>query len=63
MLRVTSTRVSAIFNAIMIKLIKLLSDIVAIEEVIEERDPGVIIQSDLKCSKKCLKAVCTANKV
>jgi len=22
-----------------------------VEEVIEERDPGVIIQSDLKCSK------------
>jgi len=28
-----------------------------LEEVIEERDLGVIIQSDLKCSKQCLKAV------
>jgi len=32
-------------------------------EVIEERDLGVIMQSDLKCSKQCLKAVSTANKV
>jgi len=31
--------------------------------VIEERDLGVIMQSDLKCSKHCLKAVVTANKV
>jgi len=34
-----------------------------LEEVIEERDLGVIIQSELKCSKQCLKAVSTANKV
>jgi len=34
-----------------------------LEEVIEERDLGVIIQSDLKCSQQCLKAVSTANKV
>jgi len=33
-------------------------------EVIEERDlHGVIMQSDLKCSKQCLKAVSNANKV
>jgi len=34
-----------------------------LEEVIEERDLGVIIHSDLKCSKQYLKAVRTANKV
>jgi len=34
-----------------------------LEEVIEERDFGVIIQSDLKCSKQCLKAVSRANRV
>jgi len=34
-----------------------------LEEIINERDSGVIIQSDLKCSKQCLKAVSTANKV
>jgi len=34
-----------------------------LEEVIDERDYGVIKQSDLKCIKQCLKAVCTANKV
>jgi len=34
-----------------------------LEEVVEERDLGVIIQRDLKCSKQCLKAVSTANKV
>jgi len=34
-----------------------------LEEVIEERDLGVIIQSDLKCSKQSLKAVSMANKV
>jgi len=34
-----------------------------LEEVIEERDLGVIIQSDLKCNKQCLKAVTMANKV
>jgi len=33
-----------------------------LEEVTEERDLGVIMQSDLKCSKQCLKAVSTANK-
>jgi len=35
-----------------------------LEEAIEERDLArVIIQSDLKCSKQCLKAVSMANKV
>jgi len=34
-----------------------------LEEVIVDRDLGAIIQSDLKCSKQCLKAVSTANKV
>jgi len=34
-----------------------------LEDVIEERDLGVIIQSDLKSSKQCLRAVSTANKV
>jgi len=34
-----------------------------LKEVIEERDLGVIMQKDLKCSKQCLKAVSTANKV
>ncbi|MGE5822000.1 MAG: RNA-directed DNA polymerase [Nitrososphaerota archaeon] len=34
-----------------------------LEEVTEERDLGVIVQNDLKCSKQCLKAVNTANKV
>jgi len=34
-----------------------------LEEVFEERDLGVIMQSDLKYSKQCLKAVSTANKV
>jgi len=34
-----------------------------LEEVVEERDLGVIIHSDLKCSKQCLKAVSTANEV
>ena len=34
-----------------------------LEEVLEDKDLGVIIQSDLKCSKQCLKAVSTANKV
>jgi len=34
-----------------------------LEEVIEERDLGVIIQNDLKCTKQCLKVVSTANKV
>jgi len=34
-----------------------------LEEVIEERDLRIIIQSDLKCSKQCLKAVSMANKV
>jgi len=32
-----------------------------LEKVIEERDLGVIMQSDLKCSKQCLKAVSMAN--
>jgi len=31
-----------------------------LEEVIEERDLAVIIQSDLKCSKQCLNAVSAA---
>jgi len=34
-----------------------------LKEVVEERDLGVIIQSDVKCSKQCLKAVSMANKV
>jgi len=34
-----------------------------LEEVVEERDLGVIMQRDLKCSKQCLEAVSTANKV
>jgi len=34
-----------------------------LEEVVEERDLGFVIQSDLKCSKQCLKTVSTANKV
>ena len=34
-----------------------------LEEVTEERDLGVVLQNDLKCSKQCLKAVSTANKV
>ena len=34
-----------------------------LEEVTEERDLGVVVQNDLKCSKQCLKAVSTANKV
>jgi len=29
---------------------------VILEEVIQERDLGVIIQNDLRCSKQCLKA-------
>ena len=32
-------------------------------EVIEERDLGVIVQNDLKCSSQCIKAVNTANRV
>jgi len=28
-----------------------------LEDLIEKRDHGVIIQSDLKCSKRCLEAV------
>ena len=34
-----------------------------LEEVTEERDLGVIIRSDLKCSSHCMKAVNTANRV
>jgi len=34
-----------------------------LEVVTEERDLRVIIKSDLKCSKQCLKAVSMANKV
>ena len=34
-----------------------------LEGVIEERDLGVIMQSDLKCSSQCIKAVNTANRV
>jgi len=34
-----------------------------LEEAIEERDLGVIIQTDLKCSKQCLNVVSTAKKV
>jgi len=34
-----------------------------LEEVIEERDLGVIMQSDMKCNSHCMKAVKTANRV
>ena len=34
-----------------------------LEEVTEEKDLGVIMQSDLKCSSQCIKAVNTANRV
>jgi len=34
-----------------------------LEEVTEERDLDVIILSDFKCSKQCLKAVSTASRV
>ena len=34
-----------------------------LEEVTEERNLGVIIRSDLKCSSQCTKAVNTANRV
>jgi ribonuclease P/MRP protein subunit RPP40 len=34
-----------------------------LEEVTEERDLGVIMRSDLKCSSQCIKAVSTANRV
>ena len=34
-----------------------------LEEVTEERDLGVVLQTDLKCSKQCLEAVSTANRV
>jgi len=34
-----------------------------LEEVTEERDLGVIMQSDLKCSSQCIKAVNTANRI
>ena len=34
-----------------------------LEEVTEERDLGVVLQTDLKCSKQCLEAVNTANRV
>ena len=34
-----------------------------LDEVIEERDLGVIIQNDLKCSSQCIKAVNTANRI
>jgi len=32
-------------------------------EVTEERDLGLIMQSDLKCSSQCIKAVNTANRI
>jgi len=32
-----------------------------LDEVTEERDLGVILQSDLKCSSQCIKAVNTVN--
>ena len=35
---------------------------VYLEEVTDERDLGVVLQNDLKCSKQCLKAVSTANR-
>jgi len=34
-----------------------------LDEVTEERDFGVIMQSDLKCSSQCIKAVNTANRI
>ena len=34
-----------------------------LEEVTQERDLGVVLQNDLKCSKQCLEAVSTANRV
>ena len=34
-----------------------------LEEVTEERDLGFVLQNDLKCSKQCLMAVITANRV
>jgi len=34
-----------------------------LDEVTEERDLGVIMQSDLKCSSQCTKAVNTANRI
>jgi hypothetical protein len=34
-----------------------------LEEVTDKRNLGVVIQNDLKCSKQCLKAVSTANRV
>ena len=34
-----------------------------LEEVIEERDLGVIMQNDMKCNSQCIKAVKTANRV
>jgi len=34
-----------------------------LKKIIEESDLGVKIQSDLKCSKQCLKVVSKANKV
>ena len=36
---------------------------ITLEEVTEERDLEVVVQNDLKCSKQCLRAVSTANKV
>jgi len=32
-----------------------------LEEVIEERDRGVIMQNDMRCNSQCIKAVKTAN--
>jgi len=34
-----------------------------LEEVIEERDLGVIMQNNMKCNSHCIKAVKTANRV
>ena len=34
-----------------------------LEEINEERDLGIIMQDDLKCTKQCAKAVNTANKL
>ena len=33
-----------------------------LEDVIEERDLGVVIQNNLKCDKQCLKAINMANR-
>ena len=34
-----------------------------LDEIVEERDLGVIIQKDLKCNRQCSRDVKTANRV